>query len=75
LWFGYSLTTWDELNTPVVLQAKKDWIHKTKSEILQKLSDLGFVKNEELELALPFHIERIDRWKNDMKELLNSLNY
>ncbi len=75
LWFGYSLTTWADLKAPVILQAKKEWIHKSKSELLQNLNDLGFTKNEDLELALPFHIEKIDRWKNDIIELLNSLNH
>jgi len=48
-------------------------INKEKDEILRKLGDYGFEKDEQEQFVRPFSVDSIDSWKQDLIELLRSL--
>lgn len=70
-WFGYYLQVWAKYKTPVVLQVRDKWIKKDKNEVLSKLRELGFETESSSELLLPFPVDRIKNWKQDLKEVLS----
>lgn len=75
MWFGYSLPTWEELETPIVLQLRTEWIKLgNKTAFFEKASQLGFKKNKSLEMVLPFYIKDIGEWKHRLQEIVKSLD-
>jgi len=73
-WFGYFLPIWEKYGTPVFLQVQEDWIKKEKDEILRKLRDNGFDKDEQEQFVRPFAVDSIDSWKKDLVGLLSQLS-
>lgn len=72
-WFGYFLPIWEKYRTPVFLQMREDWIKEEKSELLKKLKEIGFKKEPGHEFVLPFSIDFIANWKEDLIKILLKL--
>ncbi len=71
-WFGYYLQVWGKYKTPVVLQLYEKRIKGNKSEIMERIKKLGFEKESATEFILPFSVDRIDTWKQDLFEILSA---
>ncbi len=72
-WFGYFLPIWEKYKTPVFLQVREEWIKEEKGEVLKKLKKIGFRKDPEQEFVLPFSIDSIATWKEDLTEMISNL--
>jgi hypothetical protein len=73
-WFGYSLPTWENYQTPIFLQIRQDWINKKEVSLTNKFPDLGFKYDDDLEYLFPFSIDSIGSWKEDLVKLLNKID-
>jgi len=71
-WFGYYLSLWGKYKTPVVLKLKEEWIKDNKNEIIDKIKELGFEKESASEFILPFSVDRVESWKQDLLESLSN---
>ena len=72
-WWGYFLPLWEKYKTPIFLQVREEWIKSEKAEVIKKLKDLGFKKEPEHEFVLPFSIDSIATWKEDLMRVQISL--
>ncbi len=72
-WFGYFLPIWEKYKTPVFLQVREEWIKGEKGEVLKKLKKLGFSQEPEQEFILPFSIDSIGTWKEDLTKIISNL--
>lgn len=72
-WFGYFLPIWEKYRTPIFLQMREDWIKEEKSELLKKIKEIGFKKEPGQEFVLPFSIDFIANWKENLIKILLKL--
>ena len=72
-WFGYFLPIWDKYKTPIFLQVREEWIKSEKAEVMKKLKELGIKQEPEHEFVLPFSIDSIATWKEDLMRILANL--
>lgn len=73
-WFGYILPIWHEYETPVFLQIKEEWIKDKQEDIMNLIKECKFSRNEEYEYILPFDVDDIPNWKNDLAKILEEFN-
>ena len=72
-WFGYFLPIWDKYKTPIFLQVRQEWIKSEKAEVMKKLKKLDIKPEPEHEFVLPFSIDTIAAWKEELTQLLKNL--
>ena len=71
--FGYFLPIWEKYKTPIFLQVREEWIKEEKGEVMKKLKKLGIKTEPEHEFVLPFSIDSIASWKEDLTKILSNL--
>lgn len=71
-WFGYFLPIWEKYKTPVFLQVREEWIKGEKGEVFKKLKKIGFSQEPNHEFILPFSIDSIATWKEDLTNILSN---
>ena len=72
-WFGYFLPIWEKYKTPIFLQVREEWIKSDKAEVMKKLKNLGIKQEPEHDFVLPFSLDSIATWKEDITQLLIKL--
>jgi len=72
-WFGYFLPIWEKYKTPIFLQVREEWIKEEKGEVLKKLKKLGFNQEPGHEFILPFSVDTIATWKEDLTKIISNL--